>query len=66
MNDKRQDFPIGTALVIGGSGGMGRAICERLAEAGSDVVLTYQHNAKVAAEVAGAVRERGGAPRCCS
>lgn len=59
MNDKRQDFPIGTALVIGGSGGMGRAICERLAEAGSDVVLTYQHNAKVAAEVAGAVRERG-------
>jgi NAD(P)-dependent dehydrogenase (short-subunit alcohol dehydrogenase family) len=42
-------------MVVDGSGGMGRVICERLAEAGSDVVLSYQRNAARAAEVADAV-----------
>lgn len=52
-------FPEGVALVVGGSGGMGQAICERLAESGSDVVLTYHRNAERAESVVGAVIERG-------
>ncbi|MDE3736979.1 SDR family oxidoreductase [Pseudomonas resinovorans] len=55
----REAFPEGVALVVGGSGGMGQAICERLAEAGSDVVLTYHRNAERAEAVVAAVRERG-------
>ncbi|MFC4864233.1 SDR family NAD(P)-dependent oxidoreductase [Pseudomonas sp. BN606] len=55
----REAFPDGVALVVGGSGGMGQAICERLAEAGSDVVLTYHRNAERAQSVVGAVMERG-------
>jgi len=36
------DFPsTGTALVLGGSGGVGAAICSALAQAGSAVALTY-------------------------
>ncbi|MCY1278233.1 3-oxoacyl-[acyl-carrier-protein] reductase FabG [compost metagenome] len=55
----REAFPEGVALVVGGSGGMGQAICERLAEAGSDVVLTYHRNAERAQSVVGAVLEQG-------
>ncbi|QHE73401.1 SDR family NAD(P)-dependent oxidoreductase [Rhodococcus sp. WAY2] len=50
------DFSTGTALVIGGSGGIGRVICRRLAEAGSDVVLTYRRNEATAEEVAAQIR----------
>jgi NAD(P)-dependent dehydrogenase (short-subunit alcohol dehydrogenase family) len=46
------DFPSGVALVIGGSGGTGAVICEELAKAGSDVVLTYNGNQQRAAETA--------------
>ena len=55
------DFPEqdGVALVIGGSGGIGRAICEKLAEAGSDVVLTYRSNRKAADEIIAAIADRG-------
>lgn len=47
------DFPDGdgVALVIGGSGGIGRAICEKLAQAGSDVAFTYRTNRDAAEEV---------------
>ncbi|MDH4584844.1 SDR family oxidoreductase [Pseudomonas sp. BN415] len=55
----REAFPDGVALIVGGSGGMGQAICERLAEAGSDVVLTYHRNAARAEAVVAAVRDRG-------
>ena len=52
-------FPPGTALVIGGSGGIGRAICLALARAGSAIALTYRNNAAAAATCADAVRALG-------
>ncbi len=42
-------FSKGAAIVTGGSGGIGKAICLTLAQAGSDIVLTYGRN-KAAAE----------------
>ena len=37
-------FAQGIALVVGGSGGVGRAIALALAEAGSDVAVTWRSN----------------------
>ncbi|MCK1715941.1 MULTISPECIES: SDR family oxidoreductase [unclassified Bradyrhizobium] len=37
-------YETGTAIVAGGSGGIGRAICKRLALSGSNIVLTYNCN----------------------
>ncbi|MGH3414217.1 MAG: SDR family NAD(P)-dependent oxidoreductase [Marmoricola sp.] len=34
----------GAALVVGGSGGIGRAVARMFAERGSDLVVTYRHN----------------------
>jgi NAD(P)-dependent dehydrogenase (short-subunit alcohol dehydrogenase family) len=42
----------GTAFVVGGSGGLGAAVCRELALRGSDVALTYRINEDVAAAVA--------------
>jgi NAD(P)-dependent dehydrogenase (short-subunit alcohol dehydrogenase family) len=52
-------FPAGAALVAGGSGGIGRAICIRLAEAGADVALTYRSRRDAAEQAAAAVRAAG-------
>lgn len=41
----------GVAIVTGGSRGIGRAIVERLAAAGMEVVFTYRDNATAASEV---------------
>ncbi|MDF1734100.1 MAG: SDR family NAD(P)-dependent oxidoreductase [Minwuia sp.] len=49
----------GAALVVGGSGGIGRAICGLLAEAGADVALTYRGNAAAAEAAAEDVRTAG-------
>ncbi len=49
----------GGAIVFGGSGGIGRAVCVRLAEVGYDVELTYRTNAAAADEVAAAIRAHG-------
>jgi 3-oxoacyl-[acyl-carrier protein] reductase len=48
------------ALIAGGSGGIGAAVCEALAREGFDVALTYHRNADAAALTAKAVRSHGG------
>ncbi len=49
----------GGALVTGGSGGIGAAICEMLARRGSSVAFTYRANAEAAEAVASTVRAAG-------
>ncbi|MEZ4376612.1 MAG: SDR family NAD(P)-dependent oxidoreductase, partial [Polyangiaceae bacterium] len=49
--DDALDFPAGAAWVIGGSGGVGAAICEALAKRGCPVALTYHRNRAAADEV---------------
>lgn len=49
----------GTAIVIGGSGGIGQAICEALARDGSNVVLTYRRNKARADEAVAKVQAFG-------
>ncbi|MGW6333965.1 SDR family oxidoreductase [Nocardia rhamnosiphila] len=48
------------ALVTGGSGGIGRAVAERLAAAGTTVVVHYAGNAGRAEEVVSAITGGGG------
>lgn len=52
-------FPEGRAFVAGGSGAIGSAICVALAEAGVDVVLTYNRNRDKAAQTAQTVQAVG-------
>lgn len=49
----------GTAVVTGGSGGIGAAICRMLADRGSDVLLTYRANRDAADAVVAAVEATG-------
>jgi len=53
------EFPDGVAVVFGGSGGVGAAVCERLAAHGADVALTYRGNAQAAEQAAARVRGHG-------
>lgn len=61
MATQAVDFPQdgGVALVVGGSGGIGRAIAEKLAQAGTDVAFTYRTNAEAAAAVSAAIEAHG-------
>lgn len=49
----------GVAIVTGGSGGLGAAVCRLLAERGSDVALTYRGNEVAARAVAADVDAAG-------
>ena len=55
----RADFSRGVALVAGGSGAIGAAICRALARAGSDVALTYDSRRDAAEQVANDIRHQG-------
>lgn len=57
MTDKL--FPDGAALVIGGSGGVGRAVCLEFARAGTDIAITYRTRQTVAEELAADIRSLG-------
>ncbi|WP_311269551.1 SDR family oxidoreductase [Sphingobium sp. WCS2017Hpa-17] len=54
-----KDFPEGIALVIGGSGGTGQVIAQRLAAAGTAVAITYRNNKEGAEAAAQAARAEG-------
>jgi NAD(P)-dependent dehydrogenase (short-subunit alcohol dehydrogenase family) len=54
------DFPEGVALVVGGSGGTGQVISERLAAAGANVAITFRNNQAGADEAATDARTHGG------
>jgi NAD(P)-dependent dehydrogenase (short-subunit alcohol dehydrogenase family) len=49
----------GAAIVTGGSGGLGAAVCRMLASRGSDVALTYHRNADAAGAVVADVEAAG-------
>ena len=53
-------FPEGVAVVVGGSGGVGRSICLALAQAGTSLVITYRTNQEKAHEVLDEVTQWGG------
>lgn len=52
-------FPDGAVLVVGGSGGVGRAVCTEFARAGTDVALTYHRKKEVAEQIAADIRLMG-------
>src|SRR5271168_3973826 len=52
-------FPEGAALVVGGSGGIGRFVCTEFANAGTDVAITYHNNQGPAEEAAEKIRAIG-------
>lgn len=52
------------ALITGGAGGLGSAICESLAAAGASVVVGYNRSADAAASLAAALHAESGAVHC--
>lgn len=54
-----QNFPLGTALIFGGSGGIGRGIARCFAEAGTPVAISYRSKADEAEAVADLCRSYG-------
>lgn len=55
------EFPEGVALVVGGSGGTGQVISERLAAAGANVAISYRNNREGADAAAEDARGHGNA-----
>jgi len=56
----RDLFSEGSAIVIGGSGGIGKAICETFAACGVPIIFTYHKNQKAAMELKHNIIEFGG------
>jgi len=59
MSERLPEFAAGAALVVGGSGGIGAGICAALAQAGSDVALTYRSKVEAANGAMQVVRQAG-------
>lgn len=57
-------FSEGVALVVGGTGGLGRAVCEVLAKRGSSVTFTYHRNEAAALDLARSLSDNGAECRC--
>ena len=55
-----QEFPEGVALIVGGSGGTGAVISQRLVEMGATVALTYNSNQARADEMVEQISAAGG------
>ncbi|WP_435219931.1 SDR family NAD(P)-dependent oxidoreductase [Luminiphilus sp. nBUS_07] len=60
MSTENLNFPEGTALVLGGSGGVGSAIVAEVAGRKIPVCMTYQSNRERAEEIADGIRNSGG------
>jgi 3-oxoacyl-[acyl-carrier protein] reductase len=58
-DDRVASRPMSTALVSGGSRGIGRAVCLRLAEEGHDIAVGYARRDEDAEQVAGEIRALG-------
>jgi len=52
-------FPVGGAFVLGGSGGLGSAICEAFAQAGVPVAFSYRSDEASARRVADMIESHG-------
>ena len=61
----RDLFSEGSAIVIGGSGGIGEAICETFAACGVPIIFTYYKNKKAATELKHKINESGGEATFC-
>jgi Dehydrogenases with different specificities (related to short-chain alcohol dehydrogenases) len=55
-----RDLAPGAALVSGGTGSLGRAICERLADAGAPVLIGYHSRRPAAEAIVSSISARGG------
>ena len=61
---QRKLFPEGSAIVIGGSGGIGSAICKTFASYGVPVIFTYHGNESAAKELKKEIKNQGGIVSC--
>jgi len=57
---KRKNFPEGSAIVIGGSGGIGSAICKTFASHGIPVIFSYHGNETAANDLKKEILDHGG------
>lgn len=53
------NYPSGVAVVIGGSGGIGKGICLALAAHGAQVALSYRSSAQAAQQTVGEIEQLG-------